>query len=312
MQPASHARRSTRGDRSGVIDAQRFARGERPRAGGSAPCGGGASLRDNRRMFTPAAATGDLLPAVRTVGFDRPLAWLRLGWHDLHACFGPSLLHGVIVAVGGLAILTLTLHAWLLMPGALTGFLLIGPILCTGLYELSRRHAAGERPRLRHAIDAWRRGTRPLVALGLLLFAAATAWVLVSALLFTLFVAEPLDTPLRLLHYAVAGQGGWLFSLWLVAGGLGAALVFALTVVSAPLLLDRRVGLRTALLASVRAVGDNPAPMALWALIIMLATAASMATLMIGFVFSVPIIGHATWHAYRDLLDAASLPPRGG
>jgi len=261
-------------------------------------------------MSSAAGPPDPSLPVVRAITLVQPLSWLRRGWRDLHACFGPSLLHGLIVAVGGLAVLTLALHALPLMPGALTGFLLTGPILCTGLYELSRRVAAGERPRLGHAIGAWRRGTRPLVALGALLFAASTAWVLVSALLFELFVAVPLDSPLRFLRYAVAGQGGWLFFLWLLAGGLGAALVFSLTVVSAPLLLDRRVSLRTALLASVRAVGDNPAPMALWAALIMLATAASMATLMIGFVFAVPVIGHASWHAYRDVLDVEKLPPR--
>jgi len=261
-------------------------------------------------MSSVADSPDQALPAVRQIALTQPFAWLRRGWHDMHACFGASLLHGLVVAVGGLAVLTLTLHALPLMPGALTGFLLIGPVLCTGLYELSRRIAAGERPRLGHAIGAWRRGTRPLVALGMLLFAASTAWVLVSALLFKVFVAVPLDSPLRFLRYAVAGQGGWLFFLWLLAGGLGAALVFSLTVVSAPLLLDRRVSLRTALLASVRAVGDNPAPMALWAVLIMLATAASMATLMIGFVFAVPVIGHASWHAYRDVLDVERLPPR--
>ncbi len=252
----------------------------------------------------------ETFPVVRPISPLQPIAWLRLGWRDLHACFGPSLLHGLIVALGGLAVVTLTLQATALMPGALTGFLLIGPILCTGLYELSRRNAAGERPRLKHVVDAWRRGTRPLVALGLLLMLAATAWVLVSALLFKVFVPVPLDTPLRFLRYAVAGQGGWLFFLWLLAGGLGAALVFSLTVVSAPLLLDRRVGLRTALLASVRAVGDNPLPMALWAALIMLATLLSMATLMVGFVFAVPVIGHASWHAYRDVLDVERLAPR--
>lgn len=261
-------------------------------------------------MSSPAASPEPPLPAVRQIALGRPFAWLRQGWRDLHACFGPSLLHGLIVAVGGLAVVTLALHALPLMPGALTGFLLIGPILCTGLYELSRRIAGGERPRLGHAVEAWRRATRPLVALGLLLFVASTAWVLVSALLFNLFVAVPLDSPLRFLRYAVTGQGGWLFLLWLLAGGLGAALVFSLTVVSAPLLLERRVSLRTALLASVRAVGDNPAPMALWAALIMLATALSMVTLMIGFVFAVPVIGHATWHAYREVLDVQGLPLR--
>jgi uncharacterized membrane protein len=259
---------------------------------------------------TPPAAAAAPEPTVHVISPGRPIAWLQLAYRDLLAAPGPSVLHGMLIALGGLVVLTLTLRMWPLMPGALSGFLLIGPIVCTGLYELSRRRTLGERPRLAHVIAAWRRGTRPLVALGLLLFAAATAWVVVSALLFALFLRTPIDSPLDLLRYAVAGQGSLLFWLWLFAGALGAALVFAVTVVSAPLLLDRRIGLRSAVLASVRAVGDNPLPMALWAAIIMLATLLSMATLMMGFIFSVPLIGHATWHAYRELLDVRALPER--
>ncbi|HXF45154.1 MAG TPA: DUF2189 domain-containing protein, partial [Burkholderiaceae bacterium] len=176
-----------------------------------------------------------------------------------------------------------------------------------GLYELSRRRQAGEPPRLAHAIDAWLRGTRPLVALGVLLFAAATAWVVFSALLVGLLARAPIAQPLDFLRYAVVGQGALLFWLWLLAGALGAALVFAATAVSAPLLLDRAVGLRAAVLTSVRAVGDNPLPMALWASLIMLATLASLATLLVGFVLAVPVIGHATWHAYRELVDIDAL-----
>lgn len=247
---------------------------------------------------------------IRRIPFYRPLTWLKAGYFDLLAAPGPSLLHGLLIAFGGLAILTLTLRAWLLMPGALSGFLLVGPILATGLYELSRRHAAGERPRLGHALAAWRRGTRPLVVLGLLLFCAGTAWVAVSALLFWLFVSVRLGSPLEFLRYAAADQGALLFWLWVIAGGLGAAMVFALTVVSAPLLLDRAIDMRRALLTSVRAVGDNPLPMALWAALIMALSMLSMVTMMIGFVFTVPVIGHATWHAYRDLVDADAIPPR--
>src|SRR4029077_17388679 len=98
--------------------------------------------------------------------------------------------------------------------------------------------------------------------------------------------------------------------LWLVLGGLGAAVVFAATAVSPPLLLGRIIDLRAALLTSVRAVGDNPGSMALWATIIMIAVALSMATAMLGFIVTIPVIGHATWHAYRDLVDASSLPLR--
>jgi uncharacterized membrane protein len=253
----------------------------------------------------------DAIPLpVRIVAPWRPFYWLRLGWQDMRAAPLASALHGALVFAGGWLILAVARHAWPLAPGAVSGFVLVAPILATGLYELSRRRQAGERPRLAHAIGAWRRGTRPLVALGLLLFAAATAWVIVSALLVGVFARAPVAHPLDFLRYAAAGQGALLFGLWLLAGGLGAALVFAATAVSAPLLLDRAVGLRAAVLTSVRAVGDNPWPMALWAALIMLATLASLATLLVGFVLAVPVIGHATWHAYRDLVEADAVAPR--
>ena len=250
------------------------------------------------------------LPVVRPVELAAPVDWLRRGYADLMAAPGASVFHGFLLALGGLVLLTLGLRVWPLLPGALSGFLLIAPILATGLYELSRRREQGEKPRLSHVFLAWQRGTRPLIALGVVLFLAASAWVAVSALLFGLFVRVPIDSPAAFLRFAVAGQGDLLFWLWLLAGALGAALVFAVTAVSAPLLLDRDIGLRDAILTSVRAVGDNPGPMAAWAAIIMLATVASMATMMMGFMFSVPLIGHATWHAYRDLIDASAWPSR--
>jgi uncharacterized membrane protein len=86
--------------------------------------------------------------------------------------------------------------------------------------------------------------------------------------------------------------------------------VFALTAVSPPLLLGRRVTLRRALLTSVRAVGENPAPMFVWALVILVATAGSILTGMLGFLVTVPVLGHASWHAYRDLVDAEGAPLR--
>ncbi len=261
--------------------------------------------------MTPPDDTAAGLVPVRTVPVHRPLHWLALGWRDFTHAPAPSALHGLIVAAGGIVILFVTLRHWYLLPGAFSGFVLIGPILATGLYELSRRLAAGvEIPTVVDVARAWARGTRPLVWLGLLLALAATAWVLISAVLIALFVKAPITGLEDFLRHVVLSQGSNLFFVWITLGGFGAALVFAATVVSAPLLLDRDVDFTTALMTSIRAVGANPVAMGVWATIIMVATALSMATLMIGFVVAIPVIGHATWHAYRDVVDADALPLR--
>jgi uncharacterized membrane protein len=244
---------------------------------------------------------------LRAVPVSRPLAWLSAGMRDLALAPGPSLLHGLVVVVAGIAILSLSMRAWPLLPGAFSGFVLIAPILATGLYELSRRLEEGEAPTLAHVFGAWARGTRPLVWMGLALALAATLWVLVSAVLVALFVHAPITGLREFLRLVVVGEGSNLFPLWLALGGLGAAVVFAATVVSVPLLL---IGLGAALATSVRAVGENPVTMAVWAAIIMLLTFLSMATFMLGFAITIPVIGHATWHAYRDVVDASALPRR--
>lgn len=256
-----------------------------------------------------AAATATILP-VHHVPATRPFVWLRLGWGDFTRTPWASMFHGIVVAAGGIAIFAVSLQHWYLLPGAFSGFVLIGPILATGLYEQSRLLSRGEQPTVRDAIAAWRRGTRPLVWLGVLLGVAGTLWVLLSAGLFALFVKTPITGPESFLRYVVQTQPNHLFLLWSILGGLAAAVVFAATAVSPPLLLGRVIDLRGAILTSVRAVGENPVPMALWAMIIMLATAVSLATAMLGFIVTIPVIGHATWHAYRDLVDASSLPLR--
>jgi uncharacterized membrane protein len=251
----------------------------------------------------------DPLP-VRRVRPHRVWRWLALGLADLRAAPVASLTQGLAVTVGGWLVIGIAQQYWWLAPGAISGFLLVGPILCTGLYELSRLRARGERPGLPDVVNAWRRDSRPLVRMGLLLLGLGSLWVLVSALLFWLFVPTPIRSPMEFLRYAAIDQGNMLFTLWAIVGGMGAALVFAVAAVSPPLLLGRMVGFRQALLTSARAVGENPLTMALWASLILGAIAFSFATAMLGFIIVVPLIGHATWHAYKDIVVTDNVPLR--
>ena len=236
--------------------------------------------------------------------------WLALAVADMRAAPLASLTQGLAVTIGGRIVVWFAQSYWWLAPGALSGFVIVGPILCTGLYELSRLQARGEHPGLPAVANAWRRDSRPLVRMGLLLLILGSLWVLVSALLFWLFVPTPIRTPAEFLRYAAIEQGDLLFTLWIIVGGLGAAVVFALAAVSPPLLLGRMVGLRQALLTSARAVGENPVTMGLWASLILVAIVVSFATGMLGFIVTVPLIGHATWHAYKDLVVTDGVPLR--
>lgn len=247
---------------------------------------------------------------IRTIALHRPFAWLILAWRDLVRTPAASLLHGAVVMLGGMAILALSDVFPAMLPGALSGFALIAPVIATGLYELSRRLAAGEQADLAQARNTWRREARPLVALGVLLAMLGTLWVGLSALLVGVYVQAPVFDVASYLRHVVAPDRTAFFAIWVVLGGTGAAIVFCITAVSMPMLLDRDVSLHAAVLTSVKAVGDNPLPMALWAAIIMFALAVGMATMMIGLLVLVPLLGHATWHAYRDLVDASMLPER--
>jgi len=249
------------------------------------------------------------VPSIKKVDPLVSLRWLRAGWEDFRRVGWPSLAHGLIVTIVSALIVSVTLWYWPLLPGAVSGFVLVGPILATGLYALSRKLETGQEARLSDAASAWRQGTRHLIGFGALLIAAGTAWVLVSVALFHFFVPIDINAPVDFLRYVVA-QDDVLFLLWAILGGMGVALVFGLTVVSVPLLVDREISLRNAMLVSVRAVGENPFATACWALLIAVITGISIATLMLGFLILYPVLGHASWHAYRDLVDAGQLTPR--
>ncbi len=247
---------------------------------------------------------------VRRVPVLRPLGWLARGWTDLMTCPGPGLLHGLVLAVfGGVLFYVARNHFWLLA-GAFSGFLLVAPILAIGLYAVSRAISRGEKPNLRTALAAWKPNDGRLVIFGVLLAFAGTGWVMTSASLITTLGQGLIHTPSDFLKRVVLTDQDHLFEIWLAMGAVLAAPVFASTVVALPLLLDRQVGVLGAVFTSWKVVLEHPLPMALWAGLIMLLTGLGMATLMLGLVVVVPWLSHASWHAYRDLVDTSGWSER--
>ena len=240
---------------------------------------------------------------VREVSLGAPLGWLARGWADLWRQPFASLFYGVAIAVAGAVILLVTARLPYLFTAAVSGFLLVAPMLATGLYELSRRYLAGEPAPLLESMLAWRRNPSGLIGFGLLSLLAGTAWQVISVVLVALLykgsALAPLDMIIEILRNP---QYNLLFAVYMMTGGLIAALVFAISVVSMPMLVDRRGDLLSALGTSLGAVAANPMPLALWASLIMLLTVLGFATALVGFVILLPWLGHASFHAYKDLV----------
>ncbi len=265
--------------------------------------------------------TPPTLPAVRTISVLRPLAWLGLAWHDMCRAGWISLAHGLVLALGGAAIVAIAHNRFWLLAGALSGFLVIAPVLATSLYALSRALERKEKADLGVVLKTWLnwQGSHIskwgndywcMVQFGTLLALAATGWVLTSAALITLLAPVTIATPMDFVHYIILPPDNWLFEVWLALGGAMAAPIFASSVVAMPLLLDRRVTLLQAVLTSWQTVLTNPIPMALWAALIMGFTVLGFGSFMLGLIPIIPLLGHASWHAYRELVDVSTLSER--
>lgn len=252
--------------------------------------------------MTPSPTDTLTYPAVGRITLAQPFTWLARGWRDLWRQPAASLFYGVVIALFGVAILYATLHLPYLFTAAVSGFLLVAPVLATGVYELSRRYETNEPVRLADSMWAWRRNTPPMLGLGIVAMLAGTAWQIVSVVLLALYYQGGAMEPVQMILEVVRDpQYELLFLAYVGTGGVIAALMFAASVVTMPMLLAKRCDLTDAMLVSFTAVAENPLPMALWAALIMVLTAIGFATALLGLVIILPWLGHASWHAYRDL-----------
>lgn len=244
----------------------------------------------------------------RSIPLSQPLRWLERGALDFTRNPGPGLLHGVLAALfGGVLFMLSGRHFWL-VASAFSGFLIVAPLLATGLYAISRAMERGEPAGLATALAVWHPRNVRLVAFGLLLALAGTGWVMTSGALIIGFTPEPVLGPKDFLRVVLLGDG-FLFEVWLILGAALAAPVFASSVVAIPLLLDRDEPLPVAVYTSWRVVLEDPGPMAVWAGLIAALTLLAMATALTGMIVILPWLAHASWHAYRDLVEAPATDP---
>lgn len=246
-------------------------------------------------------------PAVRRIGLDDLRGALAKGLDDFTAYRTDVLALCIVYPIAGLVLARFAFHYELLpllFPLA-SGFALIGPVAAVGLYEMSRRREQGAETSW---ADAFGMVGAPsfgaIVVLGLLLLAIFLAWLAAAYLIYyvTLGPTPAVSISAFVRDVFTTGPGWAMIVVGVGVGFLFALLVLAISVVSFPLLVDRDVGVGTAIATSVRAVTTNPGPMAVWGMIVAGSLVIGSIPLFLGLIVIVPVLGHATWHLYRKVV----------
>ncbi|HEX9770939.1 MAG TPA: DUF2189 domain-containing protein [Kiloniellales bacterium] len=262
----------------------------------------------NEKSISDAAAYRSVQPIVHNIGATDLLDALAKGIDDfkampthlVHFCW----IYPIVILVGAR-----TYAGYDVLPLAfplLAGYTLIGPLVATGMYELSRRREIGLDISRWHAFEVLRSPSiRSIALLGILLMVIYFAWLFAARGIYQLYFgsAEP-ESIVAFISQILSTSAGWgLIIVGCSVGFVFAAVVFTMSVVSFPLLLDRDVGLTAAVGTSTRAVMKNPFTMAMWGLIVAVTLLLGSIPFFVGLAIVMPVLGHATWHLYRKTVE---------
>lgn len=248
-------------------------------------------------------------PRPQNVPVSAPLRWIRRGLDDFMSCPVPSLFYGFCFAGMGLLMTFVFEHAYEYAMAVTSGFLLLGPFLAMGLYEISRRHERNEGCSLLPTLTVWKRNAGNIGIFAVVLGIVFIVWARASLVIFALFYTHEMPNLSGFLKQLLVIENLQFLAIYTGVGLVFATVAFAFSVCSLPLMLDRNQDAVSSMLGSVGSLLHNPAAMIVWAGLIVSFTVIGFLTFHLGLVVLMPIIGHATWHAYRDLiapLDAAS------
>ncbi|MBL0121819.1 MAG: DUF2189 domain-containing protein [Betaproteobacteria bacterium] len=248
-------------------------------------------------------------PAIREVEATRALDWLRRGFADMRAQPGASAFYGLCFGAMGVVLLLVFRFAIDYTSTLAMGFMLLGPFLCIGLYDLSRQREASPPANFRRSLVAWRENPGGIGIYVLILTVVFLVWARASLVTFALFESHAMPTWAAFFLQLAAMQNIGFMMAFFGVGLIFATIVFAFSVISIPYLLDRRADAITAAAVSVMSLVRNPVAMIVWAALIALLIGVGLLTAYIGLVLTGPLIGHATWHAYRDLVGPACWRP---
>lgn len=238
----------------------------------------------------------------RTLTWGAPCRWLMLGLADFRRAWPQSLAYGAFMA---LAIAFVSGLAWRfgqqwLLLAMLGGFVFLAPLTCTGLYALSAALEQGEPPSLRRALaTSFRQLLGTELVFTLVLLVVFLVWARAAAMVSVFFPTAGHPRLADLALYLSVGSA---------VGAIFAAVTFAVSAFSLPMILDRRVDAVTAAVTSIHAVLRNKGPMAVWLALIVTGLVAGIATGFVGLAIVLPIVGHAAWHGYRETIDASAFP----
>lgn len=243
-------------------------------------------------------------PHIRQLDIADIFACLRAGWHDFtrHSMMG--LFFGAIYAIGGLFILAMLFYyemPWMIIPVAI-GFPLVGPFVAVGLYDISRRDFNGEPVTWRAVLtEVFRQRERQLSWMAFVVLFIFWIWIYQIRLLMALFLGFRIPSSLEGFAQVVlhTPEGLAFLAVGTVVGGILAALLFSVTVISMPMLVEREIDFITAMLTSMRTVMENPLPMLVFGLLVAAAAVAALTPFFLGLLVVLPVAGHATWHLYR-------------
>lgn len=231
-----------------------------------------------------------------------PVRWLRLGWADFQRCPRIGLFYGLCFFAMGHALLAVFQNAPAYVLALSAGFLLMGPFLCLGLYDASKAMQTHDhRPSLRASLQAWRptKGTMGIFA-GVLLI-LELLWGRASLVVFAV-TFNTMPSTEKLLPQLINPENLGFLITYTVVGGLFAGLIFVTSVISIPMIMDRQTDAISAGLTSIRACLQNPGVMLIWGALITVLIALAMLPVFLGLLIVGPVIGHATWHAYRHIV----------